>query len=164
MFVVTRGVSRRARKATRKIPTCLLRRASLFICCNGNKNLNNFKVPCLKTPSFWRYKENYATRNAPEKFRDFRETGPSSLYWKNKIKMMNSPLQCNQVQDKDREVMLIYILFLCDFASETTMGQENKIIFRIVRFKLEEFVIWYGTNVMRTKRFSFVGWNFGMIE
>jgi len=49
--------------------------------------------------------------------------------------MMNSPLQCNQVQDKDREVMLIYILFLCDFASETTMGQENKIIFRILRFK-----------------------------
>ena len=52
-----------------------------------------------------------------------------------KIKMTNAPLYCNQVQDKDREVMLIYILFLCDFASETTMGQENKII-RIVRFKM----------------------------
>ena len=30
---------------------------------------------CLETPSFWRYKENYVTRNVPEKFRDFRETG-----------------------------------------------------------------------------------------
>ena len=26
-------------------------------------------------PLFWRYKENYVTWNAPEKFRDFRETG-----------------------------------------------------------------------------------------
>ena len=29
-----------------------------------------------KSPSFWRHKENYVTRNAPEMFRDFRETGP----------------------------------------------------------------------------------------
>ena len=28
-------------------------------------------------PSAWRYKENYVTWNAPEKFRDFRETGHS---------------------------------------------------------------------------------------
>ena len=33
-------------------------------------------MSCLETPSFWRYKENYATLNAPEKFQDFRETGP----------------------------------------------------------------------------------------
>ena len=26
------------------------------------------KVSCLETPLFWRYKENYVTRNAPEKF------------------------------------------------------------------------------------------------
>ena len=29
------------------------------------------KVSCLETPSFWRYKENHVTRNAPERFRDF---------------------------------------------------------------------------------------------
>ena len=34
------------------------------------------KVSCLETTSFWRYKENYVTRNAPERFRDFQETGP----------------------------------------------------------------------------------------
>ena len=34
------------------------------ICCKGNKNKNknNYKVSCLETPSFWRYKENYVTR------------------------------------------------------------------------------------------------------
>ena len=41
-----------------------------------SKSKNNCKVSCLETPSFWRYKENYVTRNTPEKFRDFRETGP----------------------------------------------------------------------------------------
>ena len=34
------------------------------------------KVSFLETASFWRYKEIYVTRSAPEKFRDFRETGP----------------------------------------------------------------------------------------
>ena len=68
----------RARKAIRKITTCLFCKADLFTCCKGNKNNNNGKVSCLETPSFWRYKENYVIRNTPEKFRDFRETGPSS--------------------------------------------------------------------------------------
>ena len=40
------------------------------------KNKNNGKVSCLETPSLRRYKENYLTRNTPEKFRDFRETDP----------------------------------------------------------------------------------------
>ena len=66
----------RARKAVRKSPTHLFCKSGLFICCKGNKNENNFKVSCLETLSFSRYKENYVTRNAPEKFRDFRETGP----------------------------------------------------------------------------------------
>ena len=66
----------RARKASRKTMTCLFCKACLFICCKGNKNKNNCKVSCLETPSFWRYKENCVTRNTPEKFRDFRETGP----------------------------------------------------------------------------------------
>ena len=57
----------RARKAIRKSTTCLLCKAGLFICCKGNKN--NCKVSCLETPSFWRYKENYVTRNIPGKFR-----------------------------------------------------------------------------------------------
>ena len=64
----------RARKAIRKTTTCLFCKAGLLICCKGNKN--NWKV----TPSFCRYKENYVTRNTPEKFRDFRETGPSGEY------------------------------------------------------------------------------------
>ena len=42
--------------------------------------------------------------------------------------MMTSPLKCNQVQDKDMGVMLGYILFLCDFASEKTIRQRNKIV------------------------------------
>ena len=69
----------RARKAIRKTTTCLFCKADLFTCCKGNKNKNNGKVSCLETPSFWRYKENYVTRNTPEKFRDFREIGPSFL-------------------------------------------------------------------------------------
>ena len=66
----------RTRKAIRKITTCSFCKADIFTCCKGNKNKNNYKVSCLETPSFWRYKENYVTRNTPEKFRDFRETGP----------------------------------------------------------------------------------------
>ena len=30
--------------------------------------------------SFWRYKENYVTRNTPENFQDFQETGPRFLF------------------------------------------------------------------------------------
>ena len=70
----------RARKAIRKTATCLFCKAGLLICCKGNRNKNNCKVSCLETPSFWRYKENYVTRNTPEKFRDFRETGPWSFW------------------------------------------------------------------------------------
>ena len=66
----------RARKAIRKTTTCLFCKAGPFICCKENKNQDNCKVSCLETPSFWRYKENYVSRNAPEKFQDFRETGP----------------------------------------------------------------------------------------
>ena len=42
----------RARKAIRKITTCLFCKADLFTCCKGNKNKNNGKVSCLETPSF----------------------------------------------------------------------------------------------------------------
>ena len=42
----------------------------------GIKIKNICKVLCLETPSFSRYKENHVTRNAPVKFRDFRETEP----------------------------------------------------------------------------------------
>ena len=66
----------RARKTIRKTTTCLFCKAGLLICCKGNKSKNKCKVSCLETPSFWRYKENYVTRNTPEKFRGFRETGP----------------------------------------------------------------------------------------
>ena len=73
----------RARKAIRKTTTRLFCKAGLFICCKGNKNKSNCKVSCLETPSFLRYKENYVTRNTPEKFRDFRETGPRS--WRDNL-------------------------------------------------------------------------------
>ena len=66
----------RARKAIRKATTCSFCKAGLFVCCKANQNKNNCKVSCLETPSFWRYKDNYVTRNTHEKFRDFRETGP----------------------------------------------------------------------------------------
>ena len=46
---------------SRKTPACLFCKAGLFICCKGKKNKNKCKVLCLKTPSFWRYKENYVT-------------------------------------------------------------------------------------------------------
>ena len=45
----------------------------------GIKSQNNCKVSCLETPSFWKYKENHVNRNTPEKFRDFRETGPRAV-------------------------------------------------------------------------------------
>ena len=64
----------RVRKAIRKTWVCLFCKAGLFICCKGNKN--NCKVLCLDKSSFWRYINNYVTRNVPNKFHDFRETGP----------------------------------------------------------------------------------------
>ena len=72
----------RARKAIRKTTTYLFCKAGLLIRCKRNKNKNNCKVSCLETLSFWRYKENYVTRNTPEKFRDFRETGPRPSGWR----------------------------------------------------------------------------------
>ena len=56
----------RALKAIRKTPTCLFCKARLK---------NNCEVSCLETPLFRRYKENYVTGKAPEKFRDFRDMG-----------------------------------------------------------------------------------------
>ena len=38
----------RARKAIRKITTCLFCKAELFTRCKGNKNKNNGKVSCLE--------------------------------------------------------------------------------------------------------------------
>ena len=73
-------VSRKSRKVIPKTPTSLFCKTGFFICCKGNKNKNNCEVSCLETPSFWRYKEYYVKRNAPEKFRDFRETGPFFEY------------------------------------------------------------------------------------
>ena len=39
-------------KTIRKTATCLFCKAGLFICCRGDKNKNDCKVSCLKTPSF----------------------------------------------------------------------------------------------------------------
>jgi len=71
----------RARNAIRETPTCLICKAGLFVRCRGIKIKITKKVLCLETPSFWRYKENYVTRNAPEKSRDLRETGPWNLIY-----------------------------------------------------------------------------------
>ena len=68
-----------ARKDIRQTPTRFFCKADLFICCKGTKNWNNCRVSCHETPLFWKHRENHVTRNAPVKFRDFRETGPS---WK----------------------------------------------------------------------------------
>ena len=57
----------------------------------GIKNKNNCKVSCLETPSFWRYKENSVTRNAPEKFRNFREQAPGHL----RVKPVTSRYRCD---------------------------------------------------------------------
>ena len=70
-------------KAIRKTLTRLFCEAGLFIFCKANKNENNFKISCLETPLFLRYKENYVTRNAPGKFRDFRETSSRGLFLEN---------------------------------------------------------------------------------
>ena len=78
-------VSRKSRKAILETPTRLFCKAGLFICCKESKNQNKCKVPCLETPSFWRYKENYVTRNEPEKFQDFRETGPRPQLFEGRI-------------------------------------------------------------------------------
>ena len=65
----------RTRKAICRTPTCLsckaptrlFCKAGLFICVKGIEINNKFIiVSCLETPSFWRYKENYGTRNAPK--------------------------------------------------------------------------------------------------
>ena len=45
-------ISFRARKAIRKITTCVFCKPGFFICCKGNKNKNSCKVSCLETPSF----------------------------------------------------------------------------------------------------------------
>ena len=66
----------RGGKAIHWSTTCLFCKAVLFISCKGNKEKNNWKVSCLETPSFWRYRENYVTQNTPKKFWDFWETGP----------------------------------------------------------------------------------------
>ena len=51
----------------------------VFSCVvKGIKTRINWKVSCLETPSFWRFEESYVTRNAPEKFRDFGDTGPNA--------------------------------------------------------------------------------------
>ena len=72
-----------SRKDIRNSPTRLFCEAGLFICCKENKNYYNYKVLCLQTSSFWRYKENYVTRNAPEKFREFWATGAWGLFPEN---------------------------------------------------------------------------------
>ena len=78
----------RVRKAICNTPTGLLCNMVFSYLVKGIKIEINSKVLCLETPSFCRCKENYVTRNAPEKFRDFRGTGLRSkanlvtwLYW-----------------------------------------------------------------------------------
>ena len=60
-------------------PACSVKLVFSYV-VKGIKIKNKCKVSCLETPSFWRYKENYVTRNTPEKFRDFRETGPRAPF------------------------------------------------------------------------------------
>ena len=68
---------------------------------NGIKIKISAKFRCIETPLLWRYKGNYVTRNAPEKFRDFRETGPGSHWFKGWIGFFN-PLTATPTQQLDR--------------------------------------------------------------
>ena len=68
----------RARKAICQTAIHLFWRADLFICFQYKKNLEDCQVWWLRTSALRRYKGNCGTRNRPEKFRDFWETGPWS--------------------------------------------------------------------------------------
>ena len=76
------SVSRKSRKRFGPEKTFITLRSAysvkLVFSCVVKRNINyyNYKVSCLEAPSFWRYKDNHVTRNVPEKFRDFWETGP----------------------------------------------------------------------------------------
>ena len=86
----------RARWAIRKTPTRLVYKAGLFIYCEGNKKENNCKVSWIETPSFWRYKVNYVTRNAAKKFRNFRETGPRAELFETGLALIPGYVESNQ--------------------------------------------------------------------
>ena len=68
---------------------------------NGIKIKISAKFRCIEAPLLWRYKENYVTRNRPEKFRDFRETGPGSHWFEGWIGLFN-PLTATPTQQLDR--------------------------------------------------------------
>ena len=68
----------RARKAICEPVNRLFRKADLLKCFQGNKKQTNCEVRELKFSPFLRYKRNCDTRKWPVRFRDFRETGPSS--------------------------------------------------------------------------------------
>ena len=62
----------RTRKAIRKTTICLFCKAGLLICCKGNKIKITAKFHASRLLRF----EDTKRIMSPEKFRDFRETGP----------------------------------------------------------------------------------------
>ena len=65
----------RARKASRQTAICLAWKANPLTCFWCKKNKEDCEVWWLRTPPLRRYKGNCGTRNRPEKFRNFWETG-----------------------------------------------------------------------------------------
>ena len=66
----------RVRKASCQTAIRLFWKADLFTCFNYKKNQGDCEVWRPRTSALRRYKRNCGTRNRPEKFRDFWETGP----------------------------------------------------------------------------------------
>ena len=108
----------RARKTIRKTPTRIFCKAGLSYVVERINIKNNRKVSCLERPSFWRYKENYVTRNAPEKFRDFRETGPRTEIpsWCSKIKPVLLVITFHQTSTHGSFIMYHLIFFSRSFS------------------------------------------------
>ena len=81
----------------------------LVFCCKGNKNENNFKVSCLETPFFWRYKESCVTRNRPEKFREFWETDPCSAQFPTFCGLSDIRQEPTVISHSKWQIILIFI-------------------------------------------------------
>ena len=69
----------RARKASSQTAIRLFWKADLLTCFQCKKNQEDCEVWRRRTSALRRYEGNYVTRNRPEKFPDFLETGPWSL-------------------------------------------------------------------------------------
>ena len=88
----------RARKAIRKITTCLFCKTGLFICCKGNKNKNNFKFRASRRHRFEDTKRNMSPEIRPKSFGTFEKQAPGTVCdWRTKQQMIQYK-QCTLTQ------------------------------------------------------------------